>query len=68
MLSMRLRGYFGNAVIATVATSAGAVKMLELNPRGARTWGNGQVRLTMTANVGARTHMQREPHFQRSRA
>ena len=62
MLLNELGGNFGNAVIAIVAASAGAVKMLELNPRGARTCGNGQVRLAMTANVGARRIRNKQAH------
>jgi hypothetical protein len=57
-----LRGNFADAVIAIVATSAGAVKMLELNPRGAVVCGNGYVWLTMTANVGARRVRKKEAH------
>jgi hypothetical protein len=54
MLLDELGSNFGNAVIAIVATSAGAVKVLQLNPRGALVCSNGNVRLTMTANIGAR--------------
>jgi hypothetical protein len=54
MLLDELGSNFGDAVIAIVATSAGAVKVLQLNPRGALVCSNGNVRLTMTANIGAR--------------
>jgi len=54
MLLDELGSNFGDAVIAIVAASAGAVKVLELNPRGALVCSNGNVRLTMTANIGAR--------------
>jgi len=62
MLLNELGGNFGNAVIAIVAASTGAVKMLELNPRGARTGDDGQVRLAMTANVGARRIRNKQAH------
>ena len=54
MLLDELGSNFGNAVIAIVATPAGAVKVLEVNARGALVCSNGNVRLTMTANIGAR--------------
>src|ERR1700746_3246604 len=62
MLLDELGGNFGSAVIAIVATSAGAVKVLELNPRGALVCSNGHVRLTVTANVGARRVRNKEAH------
>ena len=54
MLLDELSGNFGDAVIAIVATYAGTVKVFNLNPQGALIGSNGNVGLTMAANLGAR--------------
>lgn len=62
MLLDEFGGNFGNAVVDIVAASACAVKVPKLNLRGALVRSNGNVRLTMTANIGARWVRNKEAH------
>lgn len=62
MLLDEFGGNFGKAAVDVVAASARAVKVPKLNPRGALVRSNGHVRLTMTANIGARWVWNKEAH------